>query len=211
MNQGLQNIMRREAARQGTGRSLPRRGTISSYDPAKYAAKVIVQPEGYETGFIPIGSDWVGNGWGLFAGPTPGDEVEINYQEGGKNAPYIGKRFYGNLAQPLPVPSGEFWLVHKSGSFLKFKNDGSVSLNTAGDLDATVGGQANLTATGKVVASAAEFDLTGDLKVTGNITASGDIYDQGQSDQSMNHIRTVYDGHTHPAPGGTTDAPNQQL
>lgn len=214
MTQGIQNIMRREAARQAGEKTLPRRGTISSYDPARYAAKVIVQPEGYETGFIPIGSEWVGNGWGLFAGPAPGDEVEINYQEGGKNAPYIGKRFYGEVAVPLAVPSREFWLVHQSGSFLKFKNDGSVALHAAGNLDATVAGQANLTVTGKVMASASEFDLTGDVKVTGNIMASGDISDLSGASGTVAHIRTVYDTHTHGgimAGGANTATPNQQL
>jgi hypothetical protein len=29
------------------------------------------------------------------------------------------------------VPSGEFWLVHQSGSYLKFTNDGDVLMNAA--------------------------------------------------------------------------------
>jgi phage baseplate assembly protein gpV len=214
MMQRIQNIMRREAARQGSQQALPKRGIITNYDPNTYSAKVLIQPEGYETGFIPIGAEWVGNGWGMFAGPSSGDEVEINYQEGGKNAPYIGKRFYGNLARPLGVPSGEFWLVHKSGTALKFTNDENASLNVAGNLNITVAGQVNLTASGKVVASASEFDLTGNLIVTGTITATGDIFDNNQGDGSMNHIRTVYDSHTHSgvqSGGGTTAGPNQLL
>ncbi|WP_162136286.1 phage baseplate assembly protein V [Zavarzinella formosa] len=210
----MQNIMRREAARQAGEKSPPRRGIVSAYDPDHYAAKVVIQPEGHETGFIPVGSPMVGDGWGMFCPPTPGDEVDVHFQEGGKNAAYVSLRFFGNQARPLSVPSGEFWLVHRSGSFLKFLNDGTVELNTAGDLNATVGGQANLSVTGKVVASASEFDLTGDLNVTGTITASGDIYDNGRTDNSMNHIRAVYDTHTHggiQAGGGNTAAPNQPL
>jgi phage baseplate assembly protein V len=214
MSQRIQNIMRREAARQGSQQALPKRGVVTAYDPNTYSAKVLIQPEGYETGFIPIGSEWVGSGWGLYCPPTPGDEVEINYQEGGKNAPYIGKRFYGNLAPPLNVPSGEFWLVHKSGTALKLTNDENASLNVAGNLNITVAGQVNLTASGKVVASASEFDLTGNLIVTGNITATGDIFDNNTSDGSMNHIRTIYDSHTHSGVqtgGANTATPNQLL
>lgn len=208
----LTNIMRREAQRNAALKSLPRFAIVTSYDPARYAAKVRIQPEDYETGFLPVATPWVGNGWGMFAPPTAGDVVEVHFQEGGKEAAYIALRFYGNIAQPLSVPSGEFWLVHKSGSFLKFNNDGSVELNTAGDLNATVGGQANLTVTGKVVASAEEFDLNGNLIVTGDITATGEIYDENATKGNIGHIRTIYDSHTHNDPqGGTTAVPNQTL
>jgi len=214
MSQGIQNIMRREAARQGSQQSFSRMATVSAYDPSHYAVKVLIQPEGFETGYIPIGTTWCGNGWGDFYGPTPGDVVDVHFQEGGKLAAYVSLRFFGNLAQPLPVPSGERWTVHKSGSLMKFHNDGSVELTTAGDLNATVGGQANLTVTGKVVASAAEFDLTGDLKVTGTIFATGDITDLNGVSGTVGHIRTVYDSHTHgdvQNGGGTTSTPTPTL
>lgn len=192
----ITNIMRREAQRAQAQKSLPRFAVVTSYDPNHYAAKVLIQPEAYETGFLPIATPWVGNGWGLFAPPTPGDVVEVHYQEGGKEAAYIALRFYGNVAQPVAVNSGEFWLVHKSGSLLKFLNDGTV----------------HLTATGKVIGSAAEWDLTGNLIVTGDITATGNVYDQNQVNGSMAHIRSVYDTHTHnQSGGGTTGTPNQTL
>ena len=101
--------------------------------------------------------------------------------------------------------------MHKSGSFLKFRNDGAVEVHAAGDLTATVAGQATLTVTGKVVASAQEFDLTGNVKVTGDILASGDITDLGGTRGTVGHIREVYDTHTHPVSSGTTLVPNQQL
>jgi phage baseplate assembly protein gpV len=210
----LQNIFRREAIRVAGQTALARMGVVSAYDPSHYAAKVLIQPEGHETGFLPIATPWVGNGWGLFCPPTPGDVVDVHFQEGGREGGYISLRYFGDLAQPLSVPSGEFWLAHKSGSFLKFHNDGSVEINTAANLNATVGGQANLTVTGKVVASAQEFDLTGNVKVTGDITASGEISDHNGTDGNVGHIRTVYDGHTHggiQTGGGNTAIPNQPL
>jgi phage baseplate assembly protein gpV len=211
MNHQPSNEMRRQADRAMNRLAMRRIGIVSSYDPNTYSAKVYIQPEGTESGWLPISTAWSGNGWGEYAPPTPGDIVEVDFQEGGKLAGIIGARHYGDVFVPLKVPSGERWTVHKSGSFLKFHNDGSIELNAAGNLNATVAGQVNLAVTGKVVASASEFDLNGNLNVTGTITASGDIYDQGQTDQSVNHIRQVYDIHTHPAPGGTTNVPNQQL
>src|SRR5580698_3843283 len=102
------NAMRREAQREASTRAKPRRGTVSAYDPNAYAAKVMIQPEGFETGFLPIGSSWVGNLWGMFCPPSPGDEVDVHFQEDGKNAAYISLRFFGGKARPLAVPSGEF-------------------------------------------------------------------------------------------------------
>src|ERR1700689_175517 len=120
MMQRMMNAMRGESQRAAATKSLPRRGVVSAYDPAHYAAKVIIQPEGFETGYLSIATPWVGANWGLFCPPTPGDVVDAHFQEGGKLAAYVSLRFYGNEAPPLTVASGEFWLVHKSGSCLKF-------------------------------------------------------------------------------------------
>lgn len=208
------NLMRREAERAMARAARTRVGTVSNYDPATYSAKVRIQPEGVETGWLPIATPWVGNAWGLFAAPQIGDVVEVNFQEGGKEAGIVGLRHFGNVLQPLPVPSGEFWLQHASGSCLKFKNDGSVELHAAGDLNATVAGQANLTVAGKVVASAQEFDLTGDVKVTGNIYATGDITDLDGVGGTVGHLRDIYNEHTHGGvyPGGNnTNEPTPQV
>lgn len=193
---------------------MPRTGIVTAYDPDNYSAKVELQPEGVETGWLPVRTPWSGNGWGMFCPPTPGDEVEIGFQEGGKQAGYVKLRAFGDRFRPLSVPAGEFWLVHKTGTFLKFTNDAAASLNVVGNLNITVAGQVNLSATGKVIASASEFDLTGNLKVTGDITASGEIYDEGGLKGNIGHIRDIYDSHTHggiQAGGGNTANPNQPL
>ncbi|MCE9565854.1 MAG: phage baseplate assembly protein V [Planctomycetes bacterium] len=198
MSDRLQNVMRREGERAASQRALTRMATVTSYDPNSYAAKVVIQPEGHETGFIPVATPWVGSGWGMFCPPSPGDVVDVHFQEGGKLAAYVSLRFYGDAAQPLGVPSGEFWLVHQSGSFLKFKNDGTVLVNGAGDINVT----------------APNLNLTGNLNVTGDIVAGGDISDLDGASGTVAHIRTVYDSHTHSGVqtgGGTTATPNQPL
>lgn len=219
MSEGITNAMRREAARAMQQRAATRIGTVSNYDPSTYSAKVRIQPEDVETGWLPVSSLWVGNGWGLFCPPKPGDVVEVRFQEGGKQAGIVGLRHFGNVLQPLPVPGGEFWLKHQSGSFLKFKNDGSVELNAAanlsatvaGNLSATVGGQTTLTSAGNVSATAPEFNLTGNVNIDGELFVTGDITDLNGIDGTVGRIRDVYNDHYHPCPDGTTGAPIEQL
>lgn len=193
----LTNIMRRESQRVASQKSLPRFGIVTSYDPSRYAAKVRIQPEDYETGFLPVATPWVGNDWGLFAPPTAGDVVEVHFQEGGKEAAYIALRFFGNVAQPLSVPSGEFWLVHRSGSLVKLTNDGKLTLNGNVEIDATAP-TVNITATATV-----------------NITAPAvKIGSQGETLHQLvtDAMQTLFNTHTHPdAQGGNTGTPNQTM
>ena len=74
-------------------------------------------------------------------------------------------------------------MVHATGSFLKLRNDGSVA------------GQATL------------WTLSGDIHLTGNLVASGNVSDQGGSHGTLAQLRTIYDAHVHPnvqnGPGDT--------
>lgn len=106
-----------------------RAGIVQNYDPDRHAVRVELQPEGILTGYIPVKEPWVGNGWGMYAPPSIGDEVDVHFLQGAKDSSSVGGRFYSARTKPLPVPSGEFWLVHKTGSLLKFKNDGSVEIS----------------------------------------------------------------------------------
>ena len=201
-------MMRREAERVVGQKATVRMATVTSYTP--YMAKVLIQPEGVETGFLPIATPWVGNGWGMFCPPSPGDVVDVHFQEGSKGAPYISLRFFGDLARPLAVPSGEFWLVDKLGNSFKFSG-GKVLVNGHTEIDVTTP-TLNITAGIAVNVTAPNMNLTGNLNVTGNIIATGDISDLSSGSGTMAHIRSVYDSHTHNDPqGGTSGAPNQPL
>jgi phage baseplate assembly protein V len=205
----LLNVMRLQAETVSGNVSHTRIGTISSYDPNNYAVKVLFQPDGTQSGWLPLGSAWVGNGWGMFAPPSPGTMVKVHFQEGNPEAGIVDVSFYNDNARPesntFPsVPAGMFQLVHKTGSAIQLNNDGSVNIISNGDLNITTGGattvnvtgQVNLTATGKVVSSASEFDLTGNVVVTGSISATGDVSD---STGAMSKMRTQYNPHTHGA------------
>ena len=139
---------------------------------------------------MPIATTWSGNGWGDYCPPTPGDVVDVHFQEGGKEAGYLSLRFYSSVTKPLAVPSGECWRVHKSGSFLKFRNDGSVEVTAAA-----------------IRSVAPVWTHDGDLLV------SGEIRDVNANSGSLNDLRLAYNGHHHtgtqPGAGSTglTDLP----
>jgi phage baseplate assembly protein V len=71
---------------------------------------------------------------------------------------------------------------------------GDMNVDVTGSANVSVGGDVNLDVVGKVVASAAEFDLTGDLKVDGDITATGDVSDHTRA---MQGDRDIYNHHKH--------------
>lgn len=205
----LLNTMRQQADMAGGARAMVRHGIVSGYDPGSYCAKVRVMPEDRETGWLPIVSPWIGNGWGLFAPPSVGDAVEVQFQEDDAEAGYVCQRFFNDSDRPLTVQSGEFWLVHQSGSLMKFHNDGTVELhaNTAINSSAPVWnhtGPVNITG---------DVTITGNETVSGNVKAAGDITDRYTTQsRTIAGLRTVYNSHTHNennAAGGPTNTPNQ--
>jgi phage baseplate assembly protein gpV len=125
----LRNHMRQEAQRAMADVATPRAGVVTNYDPTRYCARVMLQPEGILTGYLPITSMWVGNGWGMFSPPSIGEVVDVHFHQGGKEAAYIVGRFYSAQTKPVPVASGEFWLVHQTGGTLTLANDGSVTVS----------------------------------------------------------------------------------
>ena len=176
------NVIRRESERALSRLAVAHMGVVTGYDPARYAAKVRLEPSGTETGWLPIATTWSGDGWGDYCPPTPGDVVDVHFQEGGKEAGYVSLRFYSSVTKPLAVPSGECWRVHKSGSFLKFRNDGTVEI-TAGAIHSV----------------APVWTHQGDFLVT------GEIRDINAGYGSLNDLRLAYNAHHH---SGVTGGPN---
>ncbi len=158
--------------------------TVTSYDPAQYACKVQIMPEGAfpaegdsgESGWIPVHTIWSGPGWGVYCPPTVGDQVHVAHAEGDAGSGQIIGRVYDASHLPLAVQSGELWMVHASGAFIKLTNDGNVSLNSAAQLNITVTTDCNMVVTGNVNAN-----------VKGNISASanGNISASTQGNASV--------------------------
>lgn len=208
----FENVIRQHAEGVHSRKPKPRMATISSYNPAKHAVKVIYQPEGVESAWMPLAALGVGNGFGLLSGPNEGDMVEVDFTDNDYATPKVIARFFSNAAVPPAVPSGEHWLVHESGSFIKVTNDGKVTVRDAGGSTVVMNGDGTGT-----MSFADGLTIDANTTVNGWIKASGDITDSTGSgnSRSMAGMRQVNNGHTH---NGTdshgdsfvTDPPNQQ-
>ncbi len=126
------NALKAQAAALDGAHAQPRFATVTSVDPARYAVRVTLQPEGVLTGWLPVLSAWTGAGWGLVCPPSPGDQVLVLAQEGDAEHGIVVGATYSDAARPPPSASGELWLVHRSGTSLCLSNDGTVRIQ--GDL-----------------------------------------------------------------------------
>lgn len=151
--QRLLNALKSQAAALDAATAQPRFGVVSSVDPTTYTARVLLQPEGILSGWLPILSAWSGSGWGLVCPPSPGQQVLVIAQEGEAEHGVILGTAFSQSSAPPSAPSGEFWLVHESGSSIKLLGNGSIA------------------------AQATEFTLNGNIQVTGNLTVTGTISD----------------------------------
>ncbi|MEX3933263.1 phage baseplate assembly protein V [Paraburkholderia phymatum] len=189
-------------------------GQITAYDPSKYAVKVKFWPDTTDsTGWIPLLSTFIGAGWGLVAAPSIGDQVMVAFDREDQDAGVVVGRFFTDVEQPPAAPSGEFWLVHKSGNYLKFTNDGNVSLNVTGNLSATVGGNMTANVTGNSNTNAAQANVT----ATSSASVTAPTIKLGANGQTLLQFVTsafvnLFNTHTHPEhDGGSTQAPNQTM
>ena len=128
----LINSVKMQAGRLDARGGQPRFGIVTSIDIERAVAKVIVQPDGVQTGWLPVLSAWAGQGWGMICMPSPGDQVFVLPQEGSAEHGVIVGSAYSNRRPPPSAEVGECWLVHKSGSHIKLTNDGRIEIK--GDL-----------------------------------------------------------------------------
>ena len=201
MMQQMRNQMALAARLAAGEKAETRAGIVRSYDPDQAAAKVEFMDRSnpgdstdpYLSGWLPVTSPWVGNGWGLDAPPSPGDQVEVKFFDGDIENGYVGGRLYSDQDRPPGAPSKEFWVVHESGSCLKFKNDGSVEVvaSTTAKYTATlhhftgpvqmddtlhvtdtITGQGGMAVSGDA-GSGKSLEITGDTNFIGSVTANG--------------------------------------
>lgn len=139
------NALKSQAGALDQGLAQPRFGTVTSVDPNTASARVLLQPEAVLSGWLPVLSPWIGAGWGMSCPPSPGDQVLVLAQEGDAEHGVIVGRAFSEVASPPAALSGELWLVHATGSFVKLLNDGTIQM-------------------------AGNVTVTGDLRVTGNVS-----------------------------------------
>ena len=210
----LSNAKRAQASLGQNQLSLPRWAEISSYDQNTGAVKVTIQPEGKTSGWMPLGALGVGNGCGVAVGPNVGDLVMVVFAEGDFNSGAIIGRFFSTQNQAIPVPSGEVWAVHKTGSFMKMLTNGDISFNAVGNFIAAVTGNMTATVTGNTTIQTAIAAVV--ASVSAAITAPTiSIGAAGQSLKTFvtNVFISLFNGHTHKinATGSQSDPPLQQM
>jgi uncharacterized protein involved in type VI secretion and phage assembly len=156
----LENIIITTVERMLAGRRSERHGLVTSYDPNKHLAKVTFMPEGQESGWLPIETGHIGNGFGIAIGLTPGDgkstgdQVIVRYQEGDFESGKIVQRVHSDKEKPPKVEAGEMVFWHEKGQRIFFKKDGSLEIRGSdgkGGAGAThtYDGDGNLTKTAK--------------------------------------------------------------
>lgn len=97
----------------GNARYHERHAIVTSYDPDKYLAKVMLMPEGQESGWLPIETGHIGSDYGHAVGLQPGDgkktgdQVIIRMQEGDLESGKIVQRVHSDSDKPPRVESGE--------------------------------------------------------------------------------------------------------
>ena len=126
------NAMKGHAAAMDRSAGQPRFATVASYDPARATARVRLQPEGVLTGWLPVLTPFVGNGWGMVASLAPGDQVLVLAQEGDADHGVIAGAAFSRAASPPAVAAGELVLRHATGAEFRLANDGTVRIS--GDL-----------------------------------------------------------------------------
>jgi hypothetical protein len=148
MTNRLANVLKSHAASLDRSAGEIKFGTVTSVNSNNATARVLIQPEGVLSGWLPVLTQWVGSGWGLACPPSPGEQVLIAPQEGDIEQGIIVGRVFSTKHMPPAAPAGEFWLVHASGSFLKLCNDGTIQikgdLHVAGDVYDQIGSLSRL-------------------------------------------------------------------
>jgi phage baseplate assembly protein gpV len=129
--EGLRDLIQREVERALRRRGWPRIGLVDSYDPNRHAVKVKFADEDKLSGWVPIGSAWTGNGWGLHMAPVVGAQVVVAYHDGDTNAGFVSHQLFSRTDNPLAVPSGDMWLQHQNGSAIKLHANGLVEIVSA--------------------------------------------------------------------------------
>jgi phage baseplate assembly protein gpV len=137
-------LIRNEVERAVRSRFTKQYGTVSSYDPTNHTAKVMVQPAGYETGWVRVSEGHIGNGWGIVSGLQVGDQVTLSPVDGDINALEITGRTHSDQDKPPTAQSGEIVIQHTSGAMIKMAANGDVTHHSAGNINITSSGIVNI-------------------------------------------------------------------
>ena len=148
----------------------PRHGIITSVDPVNHAVKVMIQPDGIESGWIPDGVVAAG-GLKIACPSEVGTQVLLSAVEGDAEHPVVVARLFDTVittpvspATSQPVQPGEIGIFLASGVYLHVTSAGMF-----------FGG--NLTINGSV-------NVTGDV-MSGKVSLQQHVHSAVQSGQDV--------------------------
>jgi hypothetical protein len=113
-----------------------RHGLVTSYDPKNYLAKVTYQPGGQSSGWLPIQTGHIGNGYGMAVGlevgdgEKTGDQVIVSFNDDLSDGKIVQRVASKVDKPPGPVESGEWVMWTKWGQQIRFNKDGSLTFKT---------------------------------------------------------------------------------
>lgn len=124
-------------------RSFVLEGTVTSVNQTTpYMVKVMLEPYEIETGWLQVGSPYLGNGYGFIAPPPEdGTPVKVIFDMGDPNHGTVVCSVYNDNVTLLDVPFGTAGIVHKSGSKILMNPDGSIEIKAADGQAVTITGQ----------------------------------------------------------------------
>ncbi|OJY66453.1 phage baseplate assembly protein V [Rhizobium sp. 60-20] len=132
MTGDIEDLVRRIVDQHLSRQARERAATITAYDPNRHAVKAQLQPEGVETGWMPIGTAHVGNGFGIAIGPQIGDQIVVGFHDGDPEAPYMKARLHSDQERPPVAQAGEMVFQTAAGFILKADQSGAVTLTLNG-------------------------------------------------------------------------------
>ena len=135
MIDGWMDIIRDEIATVASMRNWKGTVVATSYDPTKHAIRGVLVPHEVETGWIPIGTGAIGNGYGDLMGPKvgsadtlDGDQFNVEFDSGDPNTPIATHRIFSDVDVPPQVQSGEMLRQHSTGTKVFLAQDGSATM-----------------------------------------------------------------------------------
>lgn len=149
-------------------------GYVTSFNGT--AVKVMLEPSGIETGWLPVPSMYVGSGFGFLADIEENTECTVVFESGDPNAgKVVAFHFHDDNPPSITPGSGTAIFKHKSGSILQFNSNGSITVSAAGGINvaANISVNGSITTSGDVVAAGISLDshVHGGVKSGGSSTS----------------------------------------
>lgn len=103
-------------------------GEITSVDATKWLAKVMLMPDGVESGWLPIAVPHAGPGYGIVAMPPEGAQCTVLFLAGDPTVGKIVGFTFNTVDTPPPLDPGDILIQSAGGASVKLSGQ-SVSLN----------------------------------------------------------------------------------